>query len=85
MSKRLLRHFSVLSYALLGLISGTVALLIWHHFGMQRELVLNRFSGHEVSVFSDSTEGGSSEVALKKQANAHTMLCAMKKSCLAVL
>ena len=48
------------------LIALTVALLVWHHYGMERVYELSSRSGHVVAGITDSEGGGASSASLTK-------------------
>ena len=61
------------------LVAVTAALLVWHQFGMNRELVLGSATGHVIEVHDDRTEGGNSVSSLKRDGDKATLECRIGK------
>ncbi len=60
---------------LAGLIAMTIAVLVWHHFGMERVMELSAASGRNVFVTDDRIQQGTSVATLTRRKDALVMDC----------
>ncbi|MFP5391700.1 MAG: GGDEF domain-containing protein [Gammaproteobacteria bacterium] len=74
--RRLLARAPAIFAALLAL---TGALLVWHHYGMEKVLEVSARSGHEYVTASDSETGGSSRSEVIRSPDALHLHCNLVK------
>lgn len=74
----LVRNFSFFNTTLLVLVVLTLTLLTWHHFGMERVLILGSETTHIFAVNDDRTEGGDSVSRLSMANKAHILNCQLR-------
>lgn len=74
------RTVTALHYFVRVLIVLTIALPIWHHFGMNSELELSSQNGHYFRVTDDTSSGGSSKGKLLQKDGATTIDCELVKA-----
>ena len=74
------RALKVMQYLVACLVLLTITLLVWQHYGMERQVLeISANSGHAFGTRDDRTEGGASVATVKQDGRHVNMHCNMQK------